>query len=94
MNNIKVYLKRSNELNQDQKPKSPQVNDLGYGELALNYKQNYETLFMKNDNDEIISFLPNTVYEHQFNTMLSLINELSNKIESLQTEIDNLKNGN
>ena len=90
----KIYLKRTNELNQDQTPKSPQVSDLGYGELAMNYKQNYETLFMKNDNDEIISFLPNTVYESRFNAMLSLINELSNRIESLQTEIDNLKNNN
>ena len=51
---FKVQNKRSNELNNQHKVKSPQPSDLVYGELAINYKKNYETLFIKNDNDEIV----------------------------------------
>lgn len=51
---VKVQNKRSNELNNQNKVKSPQPSDLVYGELAINYKKNYETLFIKNDNDEIV----------------------------------------
>lgn len=33
----------------------PQPDNIEYGEFAINYKKGYETLFIKNDNDEIVS---------------------------------------
>ena len=35
--------------------RQPQPENIEYGEFALNYKKGYETLFIKNDNDEIVS---------------------------------------
>ena len=50
---IKTVLhKRSNEKN-----KMPQPEDLQYGELAINYKKDNETIYIKNDQNEIISFI-------------------------------------
>lgn len=44
-----VLSKRSNTANS-----APLPSDLLYGELAVNYKQNQETLFLKNDANEIV----------------------------------------
>lgn len=35
--------------------RQPQPENIEYGEFAINYKKGYETLFIKNDNDEIVS---------------------------------------
>ena len=59
---IKTVLhKRSNEKN-----KMPQPEDLQYGELAINYKKDNETIYIKNDQNEIISFLASHLLESEF----------------------------
>ena len=45
----------------DGKPKLPTSNQLDFGEIAVNYKKGYETLSLKNDNNEIVSLSVNTV---------------------------------
>lgn len=40
----------------DGKPKLPAATNLSYGEVALNYAKDNETLFIKNNNDEIVTF--------------------------------------
>ena len=42
-------------------PKLPTSGQLDYGEIAVNYKKGYETLSLKNDNNEIVSLSVNTV---------------------------------
>ena len=37
-------------------PKLPSASDINIGELALNYKDGYETISIKNDNNEIVTF--------------------------------------
>ena len=37
--------------------KQPSADSLEYGEIAINYKKDKELLFIKNDQDEIVSFL-------------------------------------
>lgn len=49
-----IHLK-SNEL-VNGNPKLPPVSGMQVGEIAINYKDGYETLFIKNDNNEIVSF--------------------------------------
>lgn len=51
---------RSKELNGNG-PKLPTSGQLDYGEIAVNYKKGYETLSLKNDNNEIVSLSVNTV---------------------------------
>jgi hypothetical protein len=38
------------------KDKVPQPNDIDYGEIAINYSTNGETLYIKNDSNEIIEY--------------------------------------
>lgn len=58
MNNIILH-KRSDEEN-----KAPQPKDLQYGELAINYKKDSEAIYIKNDQDEIISFIGSHLLEN------------------------------
>ena len=51
----KVLLKRSDVLVNGE-PKLPTSQDMLYGELAINYKKDYETISTLNDNDEIATF--------------------------------------
>ena len=41
----------------DDAAKQPSADSLEYGEIAINYKKDKELLFIKNDQDEIVSFL-------------------------------------
>lgn len=58
-------------------PKLPQASDMEYGEIAINYKDGYETISIKNDNSEIVTF-PNT---NAVSTMIE------NAMESVQDEL-------
>jgi hypothetical protein len=48
---------RSNEVT-GTNPKSPASGDVHYGEIAINYHKGTETIFLRNDNDEIVKFKP------------------------------------
>lgn len=52
----KVLIKRSNETDTSGVVKAPSTEELVHGEIAMNYHAGTEKLFIKNDNDEIISF--------------------------------------
>lgn len=41
---------------------SPSSDSLKYGEIAINYKKGNESIFIKNDNDEIVSFNAGAVF--------------------------------
>ena len=41
-------------------PQAPSANDLLEGEIAINYADGHETMFIKNDNNEIVSFSDNS----------------------------------
>lgn len=44
-------------------PKAPEASQLEYGEIAINYAKDLETIFIKNSNDEVVGFprRPDTV---------------------------------
>ena len=48
-------------------PKLPTSGQLDYGEIAVNYKKGYETLSLKNDNNEIVSLSVNSVEDVKVN---------------------------
>jgi hypothetical protein len=60
-------------------PKLPTKDNIEYGEIAINYLDGYETISIRNSNDEIITFKP----EYTFNAL----------IDNLQKQIDELKGG-
>ena len=78
----KVLLPRSTEISSGL-PAVP--SELDYGELAINYHNGKETLFIQNDNDEIISFSSDN----------TLINYIDSKLElSLSYAMSSLSNNN
>lgn len=52
------------------KPKQPADTRIRYGELAVNYKKGSETIFIKNDEDEISSFSNDTIIKQQLDDTL------------------------
>lgn len=52
---IKVLHKKSNQLSNGG-PKLPTSGQLDYGEIAINYSKGSETISIKNDEDEIVTF--------------------------------------
>ena len=58
-------------------PAQPSSNALQNGEIALNYANGYETLFIKNDNGEIVSFSNDA-------TLLGVMSQYENVIEDVK----------
>lgn len=58
---------RSNSVGTNGKPKLPTPNQLDYGEIAVNYKEGYETLSLKNDGNKIVSLSVNSVEDVKVN---------------------------
>lgn len=54
------------------RPKLPDPSKLGYGEIAVNYADGVETISIRNSNNQIKTFTPNTnVYIKSFPTTIS-----------------------
>ena len=60
------------------KPKLPQPTDLDYGEIAVNYKEGYETLSLKNDKNKIVSLSVNTIEDVKVNEASVVANKTAN----------------
>jgi hypothetical protein len=63
---MKIIHKRSDVL--DKKPLS---SDIEYGEIAINYNKDNETLFIKNTNDEIVEFKDKNYIDNQVNKLIT-----------------------
>ena len=68
---------RSKEL-VDGKPKLPTSSQLDYGEIAVNYKEGYETLSLKNDKGNIVSLSVNTIEDVKVNEASVVANKTAN----------------
>ena len=71
---------RSNSVDTNGKPKLPTPSQLDYGEIAVNYKEGYETLSLKNDGNKIVSLSVNSVEDVKVNgsTVVSKSNKTAN----------------
>ena len=78
---------RSKELNGNG-PKLPTSGQLDYGEIAVNYKKGYETLSLKNDNNEIVSLSVNSVEDVKVNG--STVVSKSNKTAEITMKGDTI----
>ena len=73
------------------KPKLPLADRIEYGELAVNYAKDYETISLKNNNNEIVTFSSDDAIKQIINdevtTITSTINNLSdvvaNKVDKM-----------
>lgn len=78
----KILLKRSSAVTDEGTPKLPEASDLRYGELALNYASGYETLSLKNSDNEIIGFDVNAA-----NALRAHIQDMDNPHETSKEQI-------
>ena len=82
----KIILKHSSVVT-DEKPKLPSIEQLDYGELAVNYADGHETITLKNTNNNIVEFKSKEYFE----TLISE-NELivAESLVSINEDIDAL----
>jgi len=79
-----LYHVRSNVATAQGLAKLPDVQDIGYGEIAINYAQGLETISLKNSNNAIVPFTPNT------NSYVANVNAAitENSLESIVTPVN------
>ena len=53
-----IHIKSKQRGDDELSPKLPTSEQLEYGEIAINYGHDIETIAIRNDNDEIIKFIP------------------------------------
>ena len=53
-----IHIKSKQHGEDDNSPKLPTSDILEYGEIAINYGKDIETIAIRNENDEIIKFIP------------------------------------
>ena len=53
-----IHIKSKQRGEDELSPKLPTSDQLEYGEIAINYGHDIETIAIRNDNDEIIKFIP------------------------------------
>lgn len=64
---------RTNETNV-----KPKVSEIEYGEIAINYKKDEEKIFIKNDNDELVTFVSDKIIAKKQDIISDLDNIRSN----------------
>ena len=68
-----IHIKSKQRGKDNLSPKLPTCEQLEYGEIAINYGKDIETIAIRNENDEIIKFIP----EHKIKEYVDRrINEL------------------
>ncbi len=82
----KVKLLRSSVVTEGQ-PKLPTSSQIDYGELAINYADGYETISLKNSNNEIVTFssdeIIKNIIEEDEEIAAAAFNDLNDKINDL-----------
>ena len=53
-----IHIKSKQRGEDNISPKLPTCEQLEYGEIAINYGKDIETIAIRNENDEIIKFIP------------------------------------
>ena len=79
--NWKLIHKKSKQRGDDNvSPKLPTCEQLEYGEIAINYGDGIETIAIRNENDEIIKFIPeHKVKEYVEQRLSELLAEVKDK---------------
>jgi hypothetical protein len=65
-----ILHKKSNDANANGSPKLPTADVLSNGEIAINYKKGIETISIKNDNNEIVTFSSDNQINDLINSQL------------------------
>ena len=75
-----IHIKSKQRGEDNLSPKLPTCEQLEYGEIAINYGKDIETIAIRNENDEIIKFIPEyKIKEYVDRRINELLSELKDK---------------
>ena len=75
-----IHIKSKQRGKDNLSPKLPTCEQLEYGEIAINYGDGIETIAIRNENDEIIKFIPeHKIKEYVDRRINELLAELKDK---------------
>ena len=80
MANIKSISHKKSSVIENGLPKLPTAAQLELGELAINFADGYETLSIKNSNDEIVTFTNDQYWKNKEKVIASALNDLNSRI--------------
>lgn len=77
-----IHIKSKQRGEDNHSPKLPTCEQLEYGEIAINYGKDIETIAIKNENDEIIKFIPeHKIKEYVDERIVELMKKLNVEID-------------
>lgn len=65
---------------QDSSPKQPDTSELFDGEIAINYADGNERIFIKNDNEDVVSFVSKEYIENNFQTKIPTVSSTETSV--------------
>ena len=79
-----IHIKSKQHGESEDMPKLPSSDQLEYGEIAINYGSGIETIAIRNENDEIIRFIPEKKVQEYVDKQIKVaIKDILKKIEGL-----------
>lgn len=88
--NFEHIIHKNSNVTVEGNPKLPTSLQLAYGELAINYAEDYETISIKNSNNDIVTFSPDNrlVQKEEFTAneevTSAALNDLNTRVETLE----------
>lgn len=77
-----IHIKSKQRGEDKNSPKLPTSDQLQYGELAINYGDGIETIAIRNENDEIVRFIPEKkIYEYIDKRMDKIVEMVLKRVE-------------
>lgn len=92
--NIKGFSHKKSNVIENGLPKLPTAAQLELGELAINFADGYETLSIKNSNNEIVTFTNDQYWKDKEQVIASALNDLNSRILAITvpTNVSDLVN--
>lgn len=77
-----IHIKSKQRGEDNLSPKLPTCEQLEYGEIAINYGDGIETIAIRNENDEIVKFIPeHKIKEYVDERIVELMKKLNVEID-------------
>ena len=77
-----IHIKSKQRAEDKKSPKLPSSEQLDYGEIAINYGNGIETIAIRNENDEIVKFIPEKkIKEYIDKQMEGMVDKIMKKVE-------------
>lgn len=77
--NIKAFSHKKSTVVENGGPKLPTAAQLELGEIAINFAKGYETLSIKNNNDEIVTFTNDNYWINKEQAIAAALNDLNDR---------------